>query len=189
MNTFWRDVRYAVRILLKNPGFTFAAIFSLALGIGANTSIFTGVQALLLKPLPYQNPEQLMSVGMVDKSPKALDGLWMMWSYPKYEYLCQHAQSFSSIAAFQFTGATLTEGDNPENLSGEQVAPSYFNLLGVGPDKGRVFTEEENLPATPTSIVISHKLWQSRFGGDVELVGKTISVSKTPPCGRLRKRT
>lgn len=178
MNTLWQDLRYSTRMLLKQPIFTLAAVLSLALGIGANTSIFTVVQALLLTPLPYNQPDQLMSVAMADKSPKSLSGLWTMWSYPKYEVIRQRNQSFESVSAYQFTGATLTEGESAENLSGEFVAPSYFATLGVGTSQGRVFTEEENQPAPASSVIISHKLWQSHFSGAADLVGKTISFNK-----------
>src|SRR6266540_472768 len=126
----WQDLRFGVRTLRKNPGFTLIAVLTLALGIGANTAIFSVVNALLLRPLPYRQPEQLVKVFRVQPDPAKGD-LSAIWSYPRFEMLREENQSFAEVAGFNQSPYNLTGTDAPDQLQMELVSAGYFELLGV----------------------------------------------------------
>ena len=172
MNGLWQDLKHAVRMLRKKPGFTLIAVVTLALGIGANTAIFSVVNAVLLRPLPYPNADRLVAVS--ENSLKAPD---ISVAYP--DYLDWRAQQsvFEEMSARMPTGGIITGANEPERVIGRLVTPSFFSTLGVQPMLGRAFTEAENSPGTPPVMVISHGLWQRQFGGATDAIGKTITYN------------
>src|SRR5215510_1677781 len=173
MQNLWQDLRYGLRMMLKNPGFTLIATLTLALGIGANTAIFSVVNALLLRPLPYPRPERLVKVFRVQPDPtKGM--LPSIWSYPRFEMLRDQNQSFAEVAGFNQSPYNLTGTDAPEQLQMEMVSDGYFPLLGVNTIVGRSFTLED----AGTVALLGYGLWQRRFGGDPQVVGRTIELDK-----------
>jgi predicted permease len=175
MRIFWQDLRHALRMLRKNWGFTTVAIITLALGIGANTAIFSVVNAVLLKPLPYPNADRLVAVS--ENSLKEPD---ISIAYP--DYLDWRAQQtvFEEMSARMPTGGVITGANEPERVIGRLVTPSFFATLGVQPMLGRAFTETENSPGAPPVIVISYGVWQRQFGGAVDVIGKSITYNGEP---------
>ncbi len=172
MNNIWQDIRFAARMLWKNPGMTFVAIVALALGIGANTAIFSVVNAVLLRPLPYEDPDRL--VRLSEDSPQVPQ---MSISYPNFLDWREQNRVFSGIAAMQFRSLNLIGTDEPERLSGRAVSAELFDVLGVKPAMGRTFLPEEDRPGANRVCVVSHGLWQRRFASDPELVGKQLNFS------------
>ena len=169
----FQDLRYGARMLLKNPGFTLVAVLTLALGIGANTAIFSVVNATMLRPLPYSEPERLVQVW--ETKPRA--NRWSDWvSYPDFRDWREQNTVFDEIGACRTLAFNLTGGDSPESLPGAYVSASLFTVLGVKPILGRTFLAEEDRPGANRVAVISHGLWQRRFGADPGLIGKTIQV-------------
>jgi len=175
MQGLWQDLKHATRSLVKKPGFTLIAIVTLALGIGANTAIFSVVNAVLLRPLPYPNPDRLVAV-----SENSLESPDISVAYP--DYLDWRAQQsvFEEMSARMPTGGIFTGANEPERVIGRLVTPSFFRTLGVQPMLGRAFTEAENSPGTPPVMVISHGLWQRQFGGAADAIGKTITYNGSP---------
>src|SRR5215470_8014901 len=177
METLAQDLRYGIRTLLKSPGFTFVAILSLALGIGANTAIFSITNAVLWRSLPYKNPDRLMIVQRIEGPSHNAS----VWSYPKFEVLRDHSETFEQVAAFSDQNVPLTDTDNPERLQVEMVSASYFPLLGVEAALGRVFSpEEDQKPNTDAVALVSYGLWQRRYGSNPGLIGQTINLDKVP---------
>jgi len=178
MPTILQDLRYAARLLLRTPGFTVVAVLTLALGIGANTAIFTVVNALLLKPLPYADPDRLV---MVWQDFRGRGGPIDEWGTPG-NYVDWRAQKdlFEEIAMISGWRPTLTGGPEAEPLPGEVVTHEYFSVLGVSPVLGRNFRPEDDVPKAPRVTIISDKLWKRRFGGQSSAVGRTITLSGVP---------
>jgi putative ABC transport system permease protein len=176
METLWKDLRYSIRGLLKRPGFTLIALITLALGIGANTAIFSVVNGVLWRPLPYKAPQQLV---MVWENHQARGGPAREWLSPA-DFDDWRAQNsvFSHLSALNDWGPTLTGRDQPESLVGAAVSHDMFALLGVEPVMGRSFLPEEDQPGAPNVVVLSHELWQGRFGADQNIVGKSISLNE-----------
>lgn len=181
MDSWLQDLRYAIRAMLKSPSFTAVAILSLALGIGANTSIFSVVNTLLLKPLPYRSPERLAQVFLQREEPgKGLESS-ELWSYPKFVALRDHNEVFEQVAAVSDQNFPVTDSEYPERLSAEMISASYFPMLGVDAVLGRTFTaDEDQTPGTHPVALIGYGLWQRRFGSDSTVIGKTISLNKVP---------
>ncbi len=178
MRSVLQDVRYGLRVLAKRPGFALVAVITLALGIGANTAIFSVVNAVLLRPLPYRQPEQLVKVFQASPSSEK-DAAPTVWSYPRFEVLRDQSRSFAAVAACAQSAFNLTGTDEPERLQSEMVSASYFPLLGVDPIAGRAFAEEEDRKGGAQAVaVLSYGLWQRRFGGDPQAIGKTIELDK-----------
>ena len=175
MGTLAADVRYAVRMMVKHPGFTAVAVAALALGIGANTAIFTVVNAVLLDPLPYFQAERIMLLGR-----QFPDGVGFSNSIPKYMVWRQN-QVFESMALYgRGPGMKLGAGDRPEQVKSGQVSRDYFKVFAVSPSMGRTFTAEEDAPDGPKVTILSHALWQFHFGGDPQIVGRTIPLNGEP---------
>jgi putative ABC transport system permease protein len=172
----FNDVRYALRLLLKNPGFSAVVILILALGIGANTAIFSLVNAVLLRPLPYPEPDRLVMLweGNLKEGGKHLV------SPADFFDLQKNTQSFEYLAALYPPGFNLTGVNEPERVSGARVSASIFATLGVKPFLGRTFNPEEDRPGTERTVILSHSLWQRRFGSDPLVVGKTATLSGNP---------
>jgi predicted permease len=171
------DVKYAVRILWRSPAFAATAIVALALGIGANTAIFSVVNAVLLQPLSYPQPDRL--VALERHFP---EGNGASVSIPKFTTWREQTQVFQAVAAYDFAGPgiNLTGGDRPEQVKGIHSSASYFEVLGAPVVLGRVYTAEEDRPGGPHVLVISNGLWRGRFGSDPAVIGKTIELTGEP---------
>jgi putative ABC transport system permease protein len=174
MQSFLRDLRFGVRLLSKDLGFTIGAILILAVGIGATTAIFTVANALLLRPFPYRDPQQLVSLQVKDQS-KDYDGTLL-----RYELLRDHSQSFQSVAAWTNDTLNLTGNGEPMQVAVGRVSPNFFSMLGVDPQLGRGFAEEEGRPEGKPVVVLSDSLWRTRYGGDRNVLGQTITLDGTP---------
>ncbi|MDQ3744760.1 MAG: ABC transporter permease [Acidobacteriota bacterium] len=172
MGTFLKDVRYAARVLLKSPGFTAVAVLAVALGVGANSAIFSVVNAVLLKPLAYTDPGQLV---LVNHNYKKID-LKASVSAPGYAYYRDNAKSFSDVAAFGPMNVNLTGEGEPERLQGMTVTANLFQALGARAAEGRTFTSEENQIGNQRVVVLSDAFWHRRFGG-LPVVGKKITLN------------
>src|SRR5438270_9079241 len=167
-----QDLRYAVRVLAKSPGFSVIAILTLALGIGANTAIFSVVNGVLINPLPFHHPEQLVSI--FQQIPNFSNG---SISYPNFVDWRRMNTTFSAMAAYRNEGYTLTGTGEPERLHGEMVSTGFFEILGVNPVMGRTFTpDEDRLGANPT-VMITETLWKRKFGGRRDIVGQRLVLN------------
>jgi predicted permease len=174
MQTIWPDVRYAVRMLAKNPGFAIVAVLTLALGIGANTALFSIVNSVLLNPLPYEHPEKL--VALYTKTPEFNKS---SIAYPNFLDWQRYNNSFSALAAFRSDSFNLTGMGDAERLHGNMVSASFFPILGVRPIAGRVFSEQEDqLGGTPT-VLISEGLAKRKFGSATDAVGRSFTLNGT----------
>jgi putative ABC transport system permease protein len=177
METVWQDLRYTARMLLKNPGFTLIAIITLALGIGANSAIFSVVDAVLLRPLLYEDPNRLMALWAKNDT----RGLTQRpLSYPNFVDWREQNQVFEYLAAVRQESFSLTDGDEPERVSGVRVTTDILPLLGVRPLHGRDFLPEEARPEKAQVALIGYGLWQRRYGGDPDLIGQAMTLDNTP---------
>jgi putative ABC transport system permease protein len=172
MTNLVQDIRYGVRMLVSSPGFTAVAILTLALGIGANTAIFSVVNAVLLKPLPYPDPDGLM-VFMTTAPQGANAG----GSPTKFNAWRKQSSVFQDISAYRFNVVNLTEGDNPEQVSAGHVSTDFFRLFGAPVIAGRTFAADEDRPNGGRVVVLSDGFWRRRFGGDPTVVGRTLSIN------------
>src|SRR5712691_2373124 len=177
METLFKDIRYAIRSLLKRPGFVSIAVITLALGIGANTAIFSVVNAVLLRPLPYHGAERIVSlwqnnvkaaVPRNDVSPAN----FLDWS--------EQSQSFEAMAGIEPFGFSLVDSGEPERFPAWLVTSTFFQALGASALHGRTFTPEEYQPGNERVVVISYGLWQRRFGSDKNLVGQKLTLNGQP---------
>jgi putative ABC transport system permease protein len=175
----WQDLRFSLRMLRKSPGFTAVAVLTLALGIGANTAMFSVINGVLLKPLAFTEPDRLFmlwtdnptwQVGFHELPPANSD-------LPEWR---ASAKSFEQIAAFQTKLAELSDDDNPERIGGAEVSANLLPMLGIQPTLGRQFADEEEQEGKHRVAIISYALWQRRFGGDAGIIGKTIHVNRVP---------
>ena len=173
METLIRDVRYGVRVLVREPGFTLLAVLALALGIGATTAVLTVVDSVLLRPLPYKDPERLV---VTLRDPTA-SGPVSPADYFDYR---RDARSFERLSAAQAWGAALAGGERPERIAGLKVSADLFDLLGVPAIVGRTFARGEDEPGHDQVVVLGHGLWQRRFGGDRSIVGRTVQLDGRP---------
>ncbi|HEY9284271.1 MAG TPA: ABC transporter permease [Pyrinomonadaceae bacterium] len=176
LETIVQDLRYAVRVLAKNPGFAAVAVLTLALGIGANSAIFSVVNAVLLRPLPYPDSERLV---LINHNYRKLD-MKAAVSAPGYAYYREHARSFSAVAAVAGWNVNLTGDGEPERLQGMTVTPNLFPLLGAAAAHGRVLLEEEGQPGRNRVVVLSDALWRRRFGGDPTVLGRAVTLNGNP---------
>jgi putative ABC transport system permease protein len=174
MQSLLRNLRFGVRMLIKNPGFTLATILTLALGIGANTAIFTVTSALLLRPFPYRDPEQLVSLTEKDQTKNREVNLL------RYELVRDANRSFQSVAVWANDDLNLTGSGEPIQVPVARVSPSFFSMLGVQPPLGRIFTENEGRPEGKPVVMLSDSLWHSRFHADPNIVGQTLTLDATP---------
>ncbi len=174
----WQDLRHAVRQLRRNSGFTFVAVLTLALGIGANTAIFSLVHALILRPLPFPQPEQLVLVWRNSAREAPADGLA---SWPVFSDWRTQNTTFASMAGYSISNVSFTGSGEPEQLPAVYAGDRFFETLGVQPVLGRWFRDEEQIRGKETEVVIlSHGLWLRRFGADPAVLGKDIQVNQRP---------
>ena len=179
MRTLFQDLRYGLRMLAKNPGFTTVAVLTLALGIGANTAMFSIMDAVLLRPLPYPQPQGLVKVWT------RFTGIGLPnnrnWvSAPEIRDIEELNKSFSGVSAFTGASFNVTVQANPERIEGAVVLPSLFAMLGVQARLGRVFTPEEAQPGRDNVLLLSYGLWQRRFGSDPAIIGRTLVANSKP---------
>jgi putative ABC transport system permease protein len=176
METFLQDVRYGARVLAKHKGFTAVAVITLALGIGANTAIFSVVNELLLRPLPYRDAERLVMLWEVAPNGRHQNntsrGNFLAWR--------DQSKSYEGMAAFSDWRINLTGTGDPEEVSAQLASPNLFRVLGVEPMLGRTLTEEDGQPHAPNVAVLGYSIWQRKFGGDRSIVGKTITLNGAP---------
>jgi putative ABC transport system permease protein len=177
MDSLLQNIKFALRSLGKSPGFTAVAILTLALGIGANTAIFSVVNAVLLQPLSYPQPDRLIQLQL--KSEQGTSGAL---SIPNYLAMKDQTQAFSAVALFDMSGpgVNLTGIDRPEQLKGIHVSSGYFQVFGPPLALGRFFTAEEDRPGGPSVALISNGLWHSRFGGDPNIIGRSLALCGEP---------
>ncbi len=175
IETFLQDTRYAFRMLRKNPGFTAVAVLTLALGIGANTAIFSVVYAVLLKPLPYANPDQLFNVFQA-KPQEGVGGTG--WSYANFAELREQNRVFSDMAGAQQHQLTLTGRGEPAVVNTSVVTPELFSLFGEKPLAGRAFFPEDGKAGAPPVVILSENLWRGTFGADPNILGSSINLDK-----------
>jgi hypothetical protein len=190
MENLFKDIRYGFRGLLKRKGFAAIAVLTLALGIGANTAIFTLVNAVMLKSLPVYKPEELVlfsettSEGTsVEDTPRS--GQWSRFSYASYQYFRDHNQSFQDLAAFRSGESRLsvrradTEGAAATRAQAHLVTGNYFSVLGVHALRGRVLTPEDDKPNAQPAAVVSHLYWQKELNSDPSVVGRNFIINGT----------
>src|SRR5688500_8274360 len=173
MNSVIKDIRFAVRSLLKHPAFTAIAVVTLALGIGGSTSIFTVVDAALLRGLPYKSPENLYHLW--EQTPKA-DYPKREFSYPDYQDYQQNTV-FESMAAYTGGGALLSGSGETESVAAPRVSANFFSVLGVDPLLGRTFQAGEDQQGGPKVTILTYALWQRRFGGDPSVIGRVVTIN------------
>jgi putative ABC transport system permease protein len=169
-----QDLRFGARTLRNNPGFSLAAILTLALGIGANTSIFTITSSVLFKSLPYHHPQQLVLVDVQQKD-KQSRCCSLNWS----GLVRERSQSFSAVAVWASDNLNLTGRGEPQQITAARVSPGFFELLGVTPQLGRAFADAEGRPEGPPVVMISDSLWRTRFGGDRNIKGQILTLDST----------
>ncbi|HVN08886.1 MAG TPA: ABC transporter permease [Patescibacteria group bacterium] len=181
MDNLIQDFRYALRLLRKSPGFTLVALLTLALGIGANTTIFTVVNAVLLRPLPVEDPERLVAVLGTDVKNSTAQQQFLPMSNLNYQDLRDQNDMLSGMAAFTGTGVSLSGGGNPEQLNATLASYNYFQVLGVHALVGNTFDPEQAKKQGGYPVaVLSYGLWQRRFGSDHGIVGKSITLNQQP---------
>src|SRR5262245_61166894 len=176
MQTLLQDLRYGVRMLMKNPGFTLIAVITLALGIGANTALFSVVYTVLLRPLPFPEPERLVVLATTGVGANYRAGV----AYPDYVDWRARVQSFEDTACFLTTSFNLIGVEPPVSVPGRRVNWNFFPMLGVKPQLGRLFTESDDKAGAVPTALISYGLWQEKFGGDPAVIGKTIRLDGNP---------
>lgn len=176
MGNLWNDIKHSLHMFLKNPGFTLAAVAALALGIGANTAIFTVVNAVLLKPLNYPSADRIVEFLLTSPG-----GNGDIASIPKFHIWQQQTSAFKEVAAYDFAGPGFNiTGDHPEQIHGIHVTEGYFRLFGAPVLLGRTFTPQEDAPNGGKVVVLSYGLWQRKFGGDPNVIGRALSLGTDP---------
>jgi predicted permease len=171
-----RDLRYALRTLRKSPAFTTTAAATLALAIGTNTAMFSVLNAVLLRPLPFRSPEQLAMLWTEDPTQDLREGRSALWDVDEWR---GQSQTFAEMATFDSVSTTLTGADGAEQIAGASMSPNLLPLLGVQPVRGRNFSREET-EQRKRLVLISHRFWQARFGGSHDAIGATIVVDGLP---------
>src|SRR5436190_16849338 len=177
MESILKDLRHGIRSLIKRPGFTIIGVLTLALGIGANTAIFSLMDSVMLRSLPVAHPEQIVRLQTLRPAGRINQN----FSYPLFRDLRQMNQVCSGLIAYYITPVSLSGGSGPaERIYGTLASGDYFSVLGVGAFQGRTFTEaEDQAPGANPVTVISYGLWQRRFGGGTDAIGKTITLNST----------
>ncbi|MBO0727447.1 MAG: ABC transporter permease, partial [Blastocatellia bacterium] len=177
MRTLWQDLRYGVRMLMKNPGFTLIALSTLALGIGANTAIFSVVNAVFLRPLPYPNAERMVYVDAGKLSDPKFDD---PFSPQNFADIRSRNQSLDSFSALSYVSVTLAGDQQPEALNGELASADFGRVVGTAPALGRFFTAEEDAPGKDHVALIGDGLWRRRFGANPQIVGRNVQLNGEP---------
>src|SRR5579864_5702216 len=171
MTGILQDLRYAMRQLRKNPGFTTVAVLTLALGIGANTAIFSVVEGVVLAPLPYAQPDRLVTVWERNQRIPKFSA-----SYPDFQDWQRNAQSFEQMGAFASQDYDLSAPGTPEHLEGAPISANFFRMLAANLALGREFSEDEDRHGGASAVIISDRLWKNRFAGNPAALGKTLTL-------------
>jgi predicted permease len=171
------DFRAAIRALQKSPAFTLVAVITIAVGIGANTTLFSVYDRLVLNPVTIPRPSSLVTI-WTNNTQLNFNAPALSW--PRYEDIRDHAQAFASLGISAFDNFTLTGNGEPEQLNGQRVSATFFPTLGILPARGRNFTADEDLPNGPAVCILSHELWQTRFGGRERIVGENVTLNGQP---------
>src|SRR5215510_6212080 len=174
MEILWQDLRQGVRSLFNQPTFTIVAVITLALGVGANTAIFSVVHAVLLRSLPYTDADRLVMVWETRRSNPSGQNVINLGNFFDWK---EQNRVFEDMAAFRGASVNLTSGGEPEEIPSQIATTGLFNILGVNPILGRTFAPDEGKPGQPGVVVISFGLWQRRFGGDPQIVGRKLILS------------
>src|SRR6266540_3588483 len=183
MGTLWQDLRYAARTLAKRPGFTAVVVLTLALGIGANAAIFSAVNAVIFKPLPFRDPTALVHVWEGrngERYKRGEDSRFISVRPGTFHDWREQSRSFESMSAYSWRTMMLTGGDRAEALWAHHVADRFFETLGVRAQLGRVFNAGDYGPDAPRVAILSHKLWRNRFGADPAVIGRAVSLDGQP---------
>jgi predicted permease len=191
LETLWMDLRYGARSLRKSPGFTAVAVLTLALGIGANTAIFSIVDAVLLKTLPVANPQELVlfsdDPSQGSYSGHVMSGLWFVFTYHDYEFFRDHNESFREICAFESDRHTVRirtlDANSPSGVEfakGKVVSGNYFSVLGLQPAAGRLLSPGDDRPGAPAVAVMSYARWHRRYNNNASIVGRTLEINDSP---------
>ena len=179
LETFWQDVRYGLRMLAKNPGFTAVAVLTLALGIGANTAIFSMVNSVLLRPLAYREAQQLYLVReIIPELSQTYPTLAA--NMPDFRVWQRECHSFQEVAIFDGSAMTLTGYGEAEQISGAMASSNLFHLLGIEPELGRTFLPEEDAPGKDHVVILTHSFWRARFHADPGIVGRSLTFDGKP---------
>src|ERR1700733_9658051 len=180
MNALWKNVRYGMRVLAKSPGFTVVSVLTLALGIGANAAIFSVVYSALLRPLPYYQPDRLVTLGEGRIQTRDNDQASRNSSHPDFVDWQKSVKSFASLTAYNFDNFTLAGNGEPKAVFAVQATPNFFATLGVKPALGRAFVDGEDGSDGPHVVMLTYGFWRSDFGGDPQVIGRSITLdSKT----------
>src|SRR5215831_1572651 len=174
MDGFMRDLRHAARNLLRSPGFALVTILTLALGIGANTAIFSVVNAVILRPLGYPHPEQLVYISSQFPA-LGFDQFWV--SAPEFLELQERTRAFAIVGAFSSGQANLTAPDRPRRVNAGQATADLFKVLGVNAQLGRTFDAAETRPNGPRVTILSNEIWKSAFGGNPNVLGSDVEIN------------
>jgi putative ABC transport system permease protein len=180
MNALWKNVRYGMRVLAKSPGFTVVAVLTLALGIGANAAIFSVVYSALLRPLPYYQPDRLVTLGEGRIQTRDNDQASRNSSHPDFVDWQKSTKSFASLTAYDFDTFTLAGNGEPKSVFAIQAMPNFFATLGVKPLLGRAFVDGEDVSDGPHVVMLTYGYWRSDFGGDPQVIGRTITLDNKP---------
>jgi len=183
MEALLKDIRLSLRLLLKNPGLSFVIVLSLAVSIGANTAIFSVINAVLFRPLPYNDPDRLAMIYTVDPGvPGIVDASdTAPWAYPTYEQLAQQQNAFEKVAAFGEQDFNLSDNGEPERVQVEMVSATYLPMLGIQAVQGRTFAPEaDTTPGGQPFALIGYGLWQRRYGSSPKIIGETIHLNRIP---------
>jgi len=183
VHTFWQDIRFALRILTKSPGFSAIAILSLALGIGANTTIFTVVNAILLNPLPVKQISRVVQVDTVDTKTRvtAANVTKLGMSYPNFQDYARNSKVFSGLSCVVGPlPLTWSGGTEPKQVFGQMVSANYFEVLGLRPAAGRFFVPDEDSKLGGNNVaVLSYSLWVNKFGSDPNVINRILTLNAT----------
>ncbi len=183
METFWQDVKHGARVLLKSPGFSAVAILSLALGIGANTTIFTVVNAILLHPLPVKDISRLVEADTIDAKTKVgfANAAKLGMSFSNFQDYQRQNEVFAGLACIIPTPLTWSGGTEPRQVNGQMVSANYFEVLGIQPAIGRFFAaDEDTKPSGNNLAVVSYSFWTNKLGSDPKITAKSLRLNAMP---------
>src|SRR5687767_13329095 len=176
-SSIFRDVRYALRMLLRNPGFTTIALLTFAVGIGVNTAVFSVLNGVLLRPLPYPDADRIMMMWL-DNRPQGIKE--DIGSYPNYRDWREQNTTFEHVAAYRPTALTMTGAEEPERIPVAMTTANFFDVVGLRPVLGRLFTEEQEKVGNDGVVLLSYGVWQRTFGGAADVIGKTLVLNGQP---------
>jgi len=177
MDTLWQDIRYGARMLWKKPAFAVVAVLTLALGIGANTAIFSVINSTVLQPLDYKNPGQLVDLNSDSRQRGITFG---GVSVPEFLEWKKQAKSFEGMAAYRFFAFTYTQDTGAQRVNGFEVSPNLFTVLGETPLLGRFFIDGDDRPGADNLLVVNESFWRTQLGSDPGIIGKTLRVDSKP---------